>query len=142
MYLYKLPEENQFIFTKEPSLYNLYQPKEIDDLLLVPEKVYKKHKKHFGNIDSKLFRYSALEMLKENFHKTFTSNQLNKVQKIVLAFFINQFKISKEQYEEMLQKTLKEDYSFDMQLQLTKYQSIKNQYPSTILQKLMAWVRV
>jgi len=137
MYLYKLPEENQFIFTKERSLYNLYSPTEIADLLLVPEKVYQKHEKYFGRIDSKLFRYSALEILKELLKKSFTSNQFNLVQKTVLSFFINQFQISKAQYEEILQTTLQEEYSFDLQVQLAKYQLIKRQHPVSIFQRFI-----
>jgi hypothetical protein len=141
MYLYKLPEENQYIFIRQRSLYNLYKPKEITDLLLVPEKIYHKYEKHFGLIDTKLFRYSALEMLKEQFSNVFTSNQLNAVQKTVLGFFINQFKITKEQYEEMLQKALEEDNSFDLQFQLSKYQSIKSQYHSNSFRKLVGFLR-
>jgi hypothetical protein len=137
MYLYKLPEENQFIFTKERSLYNLYSPNEIADLLLVPEKIYQKHEKHFGRIDSILFKYSALEILKELIKKSFTSNQFNLVQKSVLSFFINQFQISKAQYEETLQTTLQEEYSFDLQVQLAKYQLIKRQHPSNSIHRFL-----
>lgn len=137
MYLYKLPEENQFIFTKERSLYNLYLPTEISDLLLVPERIYQKHEKHFGRIDSKLFRYSALEILKELLKKSFTSNQFNIVQKTVLSFFINQFQISKAQYEEILQTTLQEEYSFELQVQLAKYQLIKKQHPASVFQRVL-----
>ncbi|HAR20752.1 MAG TPA: hypothetical protein DCR46_08815 [Cytophagales bacterium] len=128
MYLYKLPEKNQFLFVRDKSLFSLYKPKELGDLPLVPEKLYKKYEKHFGYIDTKLFRYSALELLKEQFNKVFTTNQLNKAQTFLLSFVINKFKITKEQYEEMLQKTLAEDNSFELQMQLAKYQTIKSQY--------------
>lgn len=136
MYLYKLPEENQFIFIKKRSLYNLYQPKDIGGLLLVPEKMYHKYEKHFGKIDTKEFRHSATELLKDHFLNAFSSNQLNLVHRTLLGFFINQFKISKEQYADALQKILTESHSFDIQLQLAKYESIKKQYPSTFLEKV------
>ena len=53
MYLYKLPEKNQFLFVRDKSLFSLYKPKELGDLPLVPEKLYKKYEKHFGYIDTK-----------------------------------------------------------------------------------------
>lgn len=136
MYLYKLPIENQFIFTKERSLYNLYQPKELSEQLLIPEKTYKKYEKHFGEIETQHFRNSALETLKELFRSNFVSNQFNIVQKYILSFLINQFKITKEQYEEILQKSLQEDYSFDLQVQMAKYHSIKKQQPVSFFQKI------
>jgi hypothetical protein len=138
MYLYKLPTPNEYIFIKEKSLYNLYKPKQLDDLLLVPEKTYKKYEKHLGTIDAKEFRYSANELLKEHFKSIFSDNQLGVLQKAVLSFFINQFKISKEQYAEALQKILAEEHSFDLQVQLAKYELIKNKYPSSGFQKLLS----
>ena len=135
MYLYRLPEENQYIFVKDKSLYNFYQPKELSDHLLVPEQVYKKHEKAFGHIPSTEFNDSAFELLKEQFLHTFSSNQLSSIQKLVLSFFIQQYKISKDQYAEALQKILSESHSFDLQVQLARYESIKKQYPSSFLSK-------
>ena len=51
--------------------------------------------------------------------------------------FINQFQISKAQYEEILQTTLQEEYSFDLQVQLAKYQLIKRQHPSSSIQRFL-----
>ena len=141
MYLYKLPAENQFIFIKQKSLYNLYQPKDLKNLLLVPEKVYQKHEGHFGKINTKEFRHSATEMLKDHFLNIFTNEQLSSINRKLLGFFINQFKISKEQYAEALQKILAEDHSFDVQMQLAKYESIKRQYPTSFVQKLVSRFR-
>ena len=135
MYLYRLPEENQFIFVKDKSLYNFYQPKGLSDHLLVPEQVYKKHEKAFGHIASTEFNDSAFELLKEQFLRTFSSNQLSSIQKLVLSFFIQQYKISKDQYVEALQKILSESHSFDLQVQLARYESIKKQYPSSFLSR-------
>ncbi len=131
MYLYKLPESNQYIFIKDKSLYNLYKPKSLAEHLLVPEKIYKKYEKHFGQINSTQFRYSAYESLKEQFVSIFSANQLDTLHKIILSFFIQQFKISKDQYAEALQKILSEKDSFDIQVQLARYDLIKNQYPGS-----------
>jgi len=137
MYLYKLPLENQYIFTKERSLYNLYQPKELSEQLLIPEKIYQKYQKHFGKIESIHFRNSALETLKEFFKTNFVSNHFSSVQKYILSFLINQFKITKEQYEEILQKSIQEEYSFDLQVQMAKYHSIKKQQSVSAFQRLI-----
>lgn len=141
MYLYKLPQPNQYIFIKDKSLYNLYKPKKISDHLLVPEKIYKKYEKYFGEIGSTEFKNSAFESIKEQFLEIFSSNQLNGLQKLLLAFLIQQFKISKDQYSEALQKILSESHSFDLQMQLARYDLIKNQYPSTLLGKWWRKIR-
>jgi hypothetical protein len=142
MYLYKLPESNQYIFIKDKSLYNLYKPKSLPEHLLIPEKIYKKYEKYFGEISSNQFRYSAFESLKEQFVSIFSSNQLNSLQKITLSFFIQQFKISKDQYTEALQKILSEEDSFDIQVQLARYDLIKNQYPNSGFRKLLSKIRL
>lgn len=136
MYLYKLPEPNQYIFVKDKSLYNLYKPKSLTEHLLVPESIYKKYEKFFGAIDSTQFRSKAYESLKEQFVTIFSSNQVSTVQKVILSFFIQQFKISKDQYADALQKILSENHSFDIQMQLARYDLIKNQYPNSGLRKL------
>lgn len=135
MYLYKLPKTNEYIFVKEKSLYNLYQPNALSDHLLVPEKIYRKHEESFGHIPSEEFNASAFESLKDQFLRVFSSNQLSSLQRMILSFFIQQYKISKEQYADALQKILAESHSFDIQVQLARYETIKKQYPTSFIDK-------
>ena len=136
MHLYKLPEPNQYLFSNKRSLYNLYAPKDLDNLLPVPESIYRSQEKHFGKLDAEQIRNSAVEHLKRHFLAVFSANHFNSVQKKLVGFFIYQYKISKDQYTEALQKVLTENHSFDVQVQLAKYQSIKKENPLNFFQRI------
>lgn len=141
MHLYKLPETNQYIFIKEKSVYHFFKANDLSEVVLIPESKYQKHSKHFGIIESSKFRQTATELLKDHFLKTFNSNQLNAVQRQLLSFLINQFKITKDQYSDALRNILAEEHSFDIQVQLAKYETIKSHSSPSIIARMLSKLR-